>query len=205
MTVLDRLIPGARLVEIDRVDLAAPADQVWALIRHGNLPHSPIVRALFALRTIASRAKTQEPDAAPIRLDAMTSSRERPGFQILAEDPPHEVAVGAIGKVWRLNIPFVHVSGAQEYASFVYRGFVKVAWAMRVLARGDHRTRVELEVRVDATDDASWRNFRRYFLVIGPASRFIRRSLLGALAREFGRAAVARVDDARTGKWRPAP
>ncbi len=195
MTVLDRLIPGARLVEIDRVDLSAPADQVWELIRHGNLPHSPIVRALFALRTIASRAKTHGPDAAPIRLDAMTSSRERPGFQILAEDPPHEVAVGAIGKVWRLNIPFVHVTGAEQYASFVYRGFVKVAWAMRVLALGDQRTRLELEVRVDATDDASWRKFRWYFLLIGPASRFIRRSLLRALRRDL-RARTARQDPA---------
>jgi hypothetical protein len=184
MTVLDRLIPNARLVEIDQVDLAAPVDHVWELIRHGNLPHSPIVRALFTLRTMASRAKTDERDAAPIRLDAMTSSPERPGFQILAEDPPHEVAVGAIGKVWRLNIPFVHVTGADEYARFADRGFVKVAWAMRVFAVSRERTRLELELRVSATDGASWQRFGWYFRVIGPASRFIRRSLLRALRRE---------------------
>jgi hypothetical protein len=38
---------------------------------------------------------------------------------------------------------------------------------------------------VDATDDAAWRKFQRYFAVIGPGSRFIRRSLLTALAHDL--------------------
>ncbi|HXU80668.1 MAG TPA: hypothetical protein VN914_04685 [Polyangia bacterium] len=41
-------------------------------------------------------------------------------------------------------------------------------------------------MRVDATDDASWKRFRRYFRFIGPASRFIRRSALHSFARELG-------------------
>ena len=44
------------------------------------------------------------------------------------DDPPREVAVGAIGKVWRLDIPFLHMAGADEYARFTEQGFVKVAW-----------------------------------------------------------------------------
>ena len=64
---------------------------------------------------------------------------------------------------------------------------MKVAWAIRVSPLGERATHLELEVRVSATDDAAWRRFRRYFRLIGPASRFIRRSLLRALARELGR------------------
>jgi hypothetical protein len=35
-----------------------------------------------------------------LRLDDLVSSPDHPGFQILIEDPPREVSVGAIGKVW---------------------------------------------------------------------------------------------------------
>jgi hypothetical protein len=204
MTALDRLMPKPRLVEIDRVELAAPADRVWERIRHHDLPQSSIVRALFALRTLVSRVKNGDRTPAGVRFDRMVSSPDCPGFQILVDDPPREVAVGAIGQVWRLDIPFVHVAGAYEFATFVERGVVKVAWAIRTVALAGNRTRVELEVRVAATDETSWRSFRRYFRVIGPASRFIRRSLLRALASEFRQRAGQKPDDTITRTWSPA-
>lgn len=187
MTALDRLIPNPRLVDIDRVDLAAPADVVWERIRHTDLAQSPATRALFHLRTILDRASGAPPAHAGVTLDGLRSSADAPGFQILVDDPPREVAAGAIGQVWRLRIPFVHVDGAAAFRDFATPGNVKVAWAVRVSPLGPAGSHVEVEVRVTATDDASWRTFRRYFRLIGPGSRFIRRALLGALAREFGR------------------
>ena len=65
---------------------------------------------------------------------------------------------------------------------------MKVAWAIRLSPLDEGSTHLELEVRVSATDDAAWRRFRRYFHLIGPGSRYIRRSLLRALGRELGRA-----------------
>jgi hypothetical protein len=106
--------------------------------------------------------------------------------QILRDDPPRELAVGAIGKVWRLAIPFVHLPDAEAFARFAELGYVKVAWSVRLEPCGERDTRLVLELRVDATDEAAWRRFRRYFCFIGPASRFIRRSILRALSREMG-------------------
>jgi hypothetical protein len=186
MAALDRLISSPRLLETDRVDLAAPAARVWELVRHGNLAQSRIIRALFALRTLASRSSTNTGASDSIRIDDLKSSPDRPGFQILVDDPPYEIAVAAIGKVWRLDIPFVHVRSADEYAGFAEPGFIKVAWAIRVSPRGRHDSHVELELRVAATDETAWRKFRRYFCVIGPFSRAIRRSLLRTLARDLG-------------------
>jgi hypothetical protein len=120
-----------------------------------------------------------------LRLDAIASSAEHPGFQILI-DEPREVVVGAIGQVWQLDIPFVHVDGPAAYAAFGEAGWVKVAWALRVLPFGDRDSRVEIEVRVDATDEASWTRFERYWIAVGPGSHFIRRTLFAALAREYG-------------------
>jgi hypothetical protein len=182
MTALERLIPTPHLTETDRLDVAAPATDVWDRVRNGELAHSLPIRALFRLRTVASR---QTGDSSPtIRIDSLRSSPEHPGFQVLADEPPCEVAVGAIGKVWRLDIPFVHVGDERAFAAFAEPDFIKVAWAIRVLPRGAHESHVEIEVRVAATDEAAWRKFRRYFRVIGPFSRFIRHSLLRALARE---------------------
>lgn len=190
MSALDRLIPTPRLLQVDRVDLTAPPERVWERVRHGELGASPITNALFALRTLPARVRGEAAEPLLLHLDDFRSTSEKPGFQILFDDPPREVAVGAIGKVWQLDIPFEHVGSAAEFAAFARPEFIKVAWSLRLSARGDHDTRVELELRVDATDDAAWKKFRPYFALIGPFSHLIRRILLGSLERELGTAAA---------------
>ena len=183
MSALDQLIPAPRLLERDHVDVAADPVRAWERVRDGDLATSPLVRALFTLREIPDRLAGRHPDAR-LRLDDLASTPERPGFQVLVEEPPVEVAVGAIGKVWKPEIPFVHVPDAAAFAGFAEPDYVRVAWAVRVERRGPDVTRIELELRVDATDEAAWRKFRAYFLLIGPASRFIRRSGLKAIAHD---------------------
>ena len=186
MTALDRLVPFPRLREIHRADVAAAPARAWDAVRYGDLADSAPVRALFALRTLFERLGGGGTSALALRVDDMRSTPEAPGFQRLAETPGTEISVGAIGKVWRPRIPFVHVDDADAYARFDARGFVKVAWAIRVSPRDAGGSRVEVEVRVTATDDASWRKFRWYFAVVGPFSRFIRRALLSGLRRRLG-------------------
>jgi hypothetical protein len=180
MSGLDQVLPTPRLLEIDDAEVVLSLDAAWDLLRHGDLlRRSAIARLLFAIRTFS-------PEEMSLSLDDLRSTPERPGFQVLIDLPPHEVVVGAIGKVWQADIPFLHVADADEFAAVSAPGWVKVAWTIRLVAVELRRTRVEVELRVDATDDASWRKFRRYFRVIGPGSRFIRRSLLASLAREYG-------------------
>ena len=184
MTALDLVLPTPRKLELSSVELALPPEEAWQLVRHGDLARSSLVKALFSLRTLPSRF-TGTVENVELRLDAIASSPAHPGFRILV-DAPREVVVGAIGKVWQLDIPFVHVQDAAAYAAFAEAGWVKVAWALRVLPWGERDSRIEIEVRVDATDDVSWRHFERYWLLIGPGSHFIRRTLFAALAREHG-------------------
>lgn len=199
MTSLDDLVPHPRLLEIDRVDVASPPDRIWALLRHGDLARSRVVRWLFALRAVPARLAGEPPGSGSLRLDDLTSSVARPGFSILVDRPPHEVALGAIGRVWQPDITFEHVDGADAFAAFMRPGFAKVAWAIRVAPLGARDTRVEVEVRVDTTDEESAAKFRRYFRLVGPASRFIRRSTLAALAREHGTPASHERDRAIAG------
>lgn len=183
--MLDRLIPTPRLLEVDHVDLAASPERVWQLVRHGDLARSPLIHALFELRALPERLSGRQRPTT-VRVDDLTSSPDQPGFQVLLDEPPLEFAVGAIGKVWHGQIPFVHLPSVASYAAFSTPDFVKVAWAVRLTPLGARDTRLELEVRVDATDDAAWRKFERYFSLIGPGSRLIRRVLLSSLARDLG-------------------
>jgi hypothetical protein len=187
MTALDQLVPTPDMVEIDHVELAAQPAEVWERVRHVDLAGSPLIRSLFAVRTLPSRLHGHgQPAAQHLRLDDFVSSPDHPGFQILVDDPPRAIAVGAIGKVWHLDIPFVHVENADAFAAFAERDFVKVAWSVRVLHESEQITCVEVELRVGATDQEALEKFRRYFRVIGPASRFIRHVLLAQLVRELG-------------------
>jgi len=183
MTALDELIPAPNLVEVHQATIAAPADVVWRTVRDRALAQAWPIRLLFGVRNLLAR---DADGASPtIRIDDLTSTPQRPGFQMLVDRPPHEFAVGAIGKVWKLRIPFVHVAGAKDYAEFTDAGFVKVAWAVRVMPlEALDRCHVTFEVRVRATDESSWRKFRLYFSLIGPFSRYIRRSLLRTIARD---------------------
>jgi hypothetical protein len=185
MEPLDRLIPLPRLVELDHVDVAAPPAVVWERVRHGDLGRSPLVRALFAVRTLPSRLAGQPLAPTSLRIDDLRSTPERPGFRLFIDEPPREFAVGAIGKVWQGDIPFVFIADAAAFDRFNEAGFVKVAWAVRVVPEGQRDSRVEIEVRVDATDEPSWQKFKHYFKVIGLGSRFIRHSLLHQLEREL--------------------
>jgi len=199
MTTLEDLIATPRLVEIDGVDLALSPERAWELVRHGDLAESPLVRLLFGLRTLPDRVLGRTSAAPTLTLDALKSSTDEPGFQILCDDPPREVVLGAIGKVWEVVIPFVHVGGPEAFAAFAEPGLVKVAWALRVSPLGRHDAHVDLVLRVDATDDAAWQKFKAYFRLIGPASHFIRRSILANLGRKWGTPASRENEQALAG------
>ena len=75
--MLDALIPAPRLVEVDHVDLAAPPEKVWNLVRHGDLASSRLVRALFAVRTLPERLAGKQ-SAASVFIDDLRSTPEKP-------------------------------------------------------------------------------------------------------------------------------
>jgi hypothetical protein len=195
MYALDQLIHAPRLLEIDDVEIAAPVAVVWEAVRHGHLARSPLTRALFALRELPRRLAGEPPEKSTLKIDDLISTPDKPGFQLLVEMPVRELAVGAIGKVWQPQIPFVHVADAHAFATFAEPGFIKVAWAVQVETIRSGSTRLAIELRVDGTDDEAWHAFERYFRLIGPASRFIRKSALAQIAREL---------DTRADEQRPA-
>lgn len=71
--MLEGLIPTPRSVEVDRVNVAAPPEQVWQLLRHGDLNRSPLIQALFWLRAVPDRLRSKH-EATSLRIDDLKST-----------------------------------------------------------------------------------------------------------------------------------
>ena len=153
------------------------------MLRHFDMARSALARTLFELRTLPDILSGRATEDLSLRISDIGRGAA-PGFRVLSEVPGRSLTIGAIGKVWEPEIPFVDIS-ADTFAAFSEPGYAKVAWEIRCEPHGAG-TRVILEVRVGATDDEAWDRTRRYFRLIGPFSRWIRRHVLSLLKEELG-------------------
>lgn len=180
-SVLD-FIPQPRLREVDHVDVGVSPAEAYEVVRHFDLTRSKLVEALFQLRLIPARLRGEDVPEDALRLDVIGTSG--PGFHVLYDDPGQGFGIGAVGRFWETDITYRDIS-PDQFAEFAEPGWGKVAWEVRFEPLGERATRIILEVRVTATDDAAWQKQRRYFRLIGPFSRFIRRHMLGLMLRDL--------------------
>jgi hypothetical protein len=104
-------------------------------------------------------------------------------FILLGQRPPHEIALGAIGRFWTAASKPVRVA-PDAFGRFQEPGYAKAVWDFTLAPIGDGATRLATETRVWCADAASRRRFRLYWLVIRPFSGLIRRQMLRSIARE---------------------
>lgn len=182
--MLDAFIPEPRLVEIDHADVVGRPEVVDAAARRLDFHQSPLIHALFALRSIPARVRGHAEPTPHLRLGEIGRSGGA-GFVVLADEPGRSLTVGAVGRFWQPDIDFVALT-PDRFAAFDEPGYGKVAWQIRFEPLGDQDTRVVFELRVTATDDAAWAAQCRYFRLIGPFSHFLRRHTLAMLRRELG-------------------
>lgn len=176
--------PRPRLREVDRIPVAASPPDAWALVRAMDLYALPEARALFALRTIPERLAGGKPASRATIEDIVAPGN---AFQCLGERPGSEIVVGAIGRFWKAHIPFIHVA-PEQFGRFARPGYGKVVWSLKVDPRSGGGSWISVDLRVDATSDAAWRSFQRYWHVIGPFSRAIRHGILNYFEERAGAA-----------------
>ena len=190
--MLDWLLPefDATLVEHRVVD--GDPDAVYravATVDMTEIPQAyPAVRALFAARGAAERlvgallgrsAPTQEPDG-PMRLGDLPEQGE---WVKLADEPPHELAFGVIGRFWSGETLWKAID-AHEFVMFDEPGFAKIACSVSLRPYGTARTLVSYEARTQALDADSRAHFLRYWRVVRPGVAIVMRAFLHAVARE---------------------
>ena len=165
--------------ERHETSVAAPAEVTWAAARGLDLRESPLVSAIFRARELLMGASPRERRAYP---DFVSELRAL-GWRVLAEEPGRLLVMGAIAQPWKANVRFRGL-GPEELIAFDEPGYAKIVWTIEVVPAGPDRSLFATETRVVTTDAESRRRFRRYWSVLSPGIRLIRREVLRLVRRE---------------------
>jgi hypothetical protein len=172
--LIDDFMPRWEVTERHSTLVRAPMERVWTAVRTLDLGRSPVVRALFALRSIPGLFAGKAPRDR--RLGATMEDLLRGGFVLLAERPGDEIVLGLAGRFWRPTGDLERVR-PDEFRDFAHPGLTVAAWNF-VLTPQAGGVRVSTETRVRCTDEASRRSFRRYWFFVGPFSALTRLEML---------------------------
>jgi hypothetical protein len=179
---LDRFIPTYDVAERHEIAVAAPAAVTMAAARDMDIYRSPLVRVIFAIRTLPARLR-----GAPPRTPAsLLSETLALGWRVLADQPDRAVVVGAVTQPWHADVRFRGLA-PDEFVAFEEPGYAKIAWTLEAIPLGLSTSRFRTETRVSTTDARSHRLFRRYWAVFSPGILLIRRASLRLVKTEAER------------------
>jgi hypothetical protein len=172
--LIDRFMLTCEVTERHEIQVDAPVEYTFAAARGMDVNRSPLVRAVFALRTLPSRLR-----GAPVRQSSAPLLEETLalGWRILAETPGREVVVGAVTQPWRAEVTFRGVD-PDAFAGFAEPGYAKIVWTLEALPLGPASSRFRTQTRVSTTDPRARALFRRYWAALSPGIRLIRRESL---------------------------
>lgn len=184
---LDRFMPAYDVVERRLARIGAPAQTVWAVIPEIKLGESVFVRALLKCRELMLGGQ-----ATKIELPAgLVAQMKAIGWNVLSETSGREIVFGAVAKPWESDPHFRAVPPA-EFADFREPGYVKIVWTLRVHRICADQCIFSTETRAMPTDSTSRAKFRRYWAVVLPGVKAIRRILVKTLKAEAERRAGKR-------------
>lgn len=172
------------MIELEHVELASSPEEVWRRIRRGDLPRTPLLRMLKRTRSPPDRPSALD-FAFPLDPDMLISSLDAPGFALIADEPPVELTAAAVCESLGGALPFAYFDGARAFESLSEPGLVRIGLGLFLSPWGKKDTRLALELRVDATDDESWRRFMAYHRRIAPRAHLVRRAVLSGLIAEL--------------------
>jgi hypothetical protein len=179
---LDRFMPAPEVAERHEVVVAAPAELTMAAARELDIFRSPLVSAVFAVRTLPARLR-----GAPARRPAsLLTETLALGWRVLAEEPGRRIVVGAVTQPWHADVTFRGLP-PEEFADFAEPGYAKIVWTLEAIPLTPSTSRFRTETRVVTTDARARARFRRYWAVCSPGILLIRRASLGLVKADAER------------------
>ena len=176
--LIDGWMPEFEVVERHSTGARASPERVWRAVRTLDLAHSPVIRLLFALRSLPGiLAGRERRRSLGVTMDGLMRS----GFVLLQEREKEEIVLGLIGRFWRPTGGIVRVT-EEEFRAFDSPGYAVATWNF-TLEPEDGGVRLATETRVRCPDEASRRSFRRYWRLVGPFSALTRREMLRTLRK----------------------
>jgi hypothetical protein len=178
--LLDEFLPQWDVRQHHATLVRATPEEVYRAVRRLDLGRSGLNRWLFRARGL--------PLGRQITLSDMMSR----GFVLLGEDAPRELVLGLIARPWAL-VGGVRRVDAEAFRRFGRPGYARIGWAFVVKPRSAGWARLETEIRVRCTDEASRRRFRRYWRLIRPFSGMVRKQALLIIKRDAERVGLAKI------------
>jgi putative NADPH-quinone reductase len=177
--LLDRVMPEYDVHLVHETKIAAPPDVAFDAITRTSIDKSPIVQALFRVRTILMRGRDDSRPLPPGLLRQFDSF----GWRAIAEAPGRELLFGAVTQPWVAN-PVFRGLPTEEFIRFADPGFAKLAFTLRIEPSTDGHCIARTETRVQTTDAVSRARFRRYWALLSPGMELIRIVLLQQIKAE---------------------
>lgn len=182
--LIDRFIPDPDFSESRELTVEAVPEEILATVKGADL-RDPVIATLFAVRDFPNRVARslgrQREDGGDPSFSNIPHAG--PGWVKLGEEPGRELVLGAVGRFWRRDYGGRTVT-ADEFVDFHEPGYLKLAVSSRVEPLGYDRSILHYEARVEATDEAAARHFKRYWKVIQPGNEVIVRRALQRLKAE---------------------
>ena len=160
-----------------------------------DFDRSSIVRAIFRGRELLMRAAPAAP-ADRLAPKPFLDQVKELGWGVLAEEPGREMVFGTVTRPWEAEVQF-HSLPPDEFAAFDEPGFAKIVWTIRADSLGPGTSRFSTETRVATTDADARRRFRRYWTLVSPGVRLIRRESLRLVRADAERSHRAAIADGR--------
>lgn len=186
---ISEFVPESRFRDAYAIEVAAPPEVVWRVVREADWLEAPLVAPAMFIRELPVRfgiGGGARRRADRVTLDTLVATGS---FVRLRERPGHLLVLGSVGRVWEMDYGPLDVP-ADSFTSFRVPGYVRIAWSIEVHPRveGDG-SRLLLEWRSAPTDPTAERRFLAYWAVAGPAVRVLARSVLPWLRDEAERRA----------------
>lgn len=176
--LIDEYLPEHQFsLEAYAIDIDAPMERVYPIVRKLDLRNAWLLKVIFWLRSIPGRLVGRSP------LGPTLEDLERAGLVLLEAAPPREVVLGLVGKIWTPAGGLEKV-GSAAFRGFCVPGFVKVVWNFSLEPLQNGHTRLTTQTRAQCTDSDSRKKLRRYALFMRSLSGTTRKSALRAIKRQ---------------------
>jgi len=175
---LEEFTPAYQFNEVHRMRIRAPRTRIYRSIKEVAAAEIALFRVLTWIRRFGRAGP--ESILNPPSHEPLLEVATRTGFLLLADDPERELVVGTV---------VIAPPGMQrpatpaKFKELAAPGVAKAAMNFRIEDAGDGACLLSTETRVHATDAPARRRFARYWTLIRPGSRLIRRMWLRAIKR----------------------
>ena len=173
---IDEWMPEYQVSARYSIFVRASVEQTYEALAEAKFSDLGIVRGLLRLRGYLPLRK---------KVAAVSPPKDQApygDFLPLAMVAEKEVLLGIAGRFWRPDGGVVPGITPEEFRNFHREGYARAVWNFS-LAPGPRGTQVSTETRVQTLGRSATIKFRVYWLVIGPFSGLMRRSMLGEIKR----------------------